>query len=368
MINPLLMAPKRLLQFVDAVLLALRKVSWTALLLTGLAVAIATTASSLLIPIKLVAVLVAAIGSSLGTAIVTLVIPKLTGLKLEQARDALKEEAAKHLAETAELAKLREMRSEYRQLKEEQLRIRRLRIDVSRIHSLEELGLAGLPIEATHLVRKTLKESEDEGTTEYVGAFHVSALTKWGIDLKQVRIRELGVGRYEVSGISCIHLGSKDEKTSVLLSEVRDRKSTAAGILGVGKRLGLGKRIDVVEVRSSRGAIDGVNWAVGSIEAQPHEEEFRKDLLSRVMSGALSPESALIVQRLGERWLKNILAPICRQIVFAEQANPDGRGMAEFLNDHNQKIDRQISALEAKAQATKGLIEGATLPTGPGQS
>ncbi len=365
MINQLLMAPKRLMQFVDAVLLALRKVSWTALLLAGLAVAVTTTASSLLIPIKIVAVIVASIGSSIGTAIVTLVIPKLTGLKLEQARDALRQEASKHLAAEAELAKLREMRIEYRQAKEEQLRLRRLRIDVSRIHSLEELGLAGLPIEATHLVRKTLKESEDEGTTEYVGAFHISALTKWGIDLKQVRIRELGGGRYEVSGISCVHLGSKDEKTSVLLSEVRDRKTTATGILGVGKRFGLGKRIDVVEVRSSRGAIDGVNWAVGSIEAQPHEEELRKDLLSRVMSGALSPESALIVQRLGERWLRNILAPIGRQIVFAEQANPEGRGIAEFLNAHNQEIDRRIAALETKADATKGLLEGSTLPTGP---
>jgi len=362
MINPLLMAPKRLMQFVDTVLLALRKVSWTALLLTGLAVAIATTASSLLIPIKLVAVLVAAGGSSVGTAIVTLVIPKLTGIKLEQARNALREETSKHLTAETELAKHRKERIAYLQTKEELLRLRRLRIDVSPLQPLQELGLAGIPIAATHLVRKTLSESETDGISEYVGAFHVSAFTKWGIDLNQTRIRQLDDGRLEVSGVSCVYLGSKDEKSSVLLSEIRDRKSKSTGFLW------LGKPKTVVELRSSRGSLDGADWAAGSIEAQSHEDEFRRDLLSRVTSGALSPESAMIVRRFGEEWLQRTLAPLGRQLVFVEHPSSEGRGFVEFFKAHNQAMDRRIAALETKARAIKGLLEGAVAPTRPSPS
>ena len=357
MIDRLLTTPKRIQRFVEEVLIALRRVSWTALLLSGLAIAIVATASALLIPTKLAAVIVASLGSSVGTAVVTLVIPKLAGLTLEHTRKQLREEASKHVAAEKELADLRRMRLEYLQAREEQLRLRRLRIDVSRAQPIHELGLAAIPIETTHVVRKTLKADEAEGITEYLGAFHLRAVSKWGIDLKRIRIRALEGGRLEVSGISCVHLGSADEKTTVMLSEVRRRATERSGLLG---KVGFGKKVEVVQVRSSSGEIDEANWAIGSIEAKPHEEDYRKDLLSRVALGVLSTETETLIRRLGEEWLRVMLAPLGRDLVFTEHSHDQAREFFQFIRAHNEAIEKRIGSLEAKKQATRRLLSQAS--------
>jgi hypothetical protein len=353
MIDHLLSAPRRLQQFADAVLRTIRTVSWNALILSGLAISIASTASSFLIPTKVIAVIVAAIGSSVGTAIVTLVIPKLTGLRLEQARDALKAETSKHIADEAELTRLRKMKIKYAQAVERLSAMRRIRIDPASITPLQELVLGSIPLHMTHVVRKTLGESEKAGVTEYLGAFQLSTVTKWGIDLKQIRIRELADGKLEISGLGLVNLGSKDEQTSVLLSEVRDRSVKLVGVPGFRKE------VDVIDVRSSSGCIDGVGWAIGSIAARAHEEEYRTDLMRRFTSSALSAQHAFNLRRQGELWLKLILAPLGRSLVFADQLQTDGKSFFEFLRDHNQSTERQIASLEAKARAVKALLESA---------
>ena len=181
-------------------------------------------------------------------------------------------------------------------------RLERRRIDVNRITPVMQLGLLEVEMDITDFVRKAFDDNDNPlpeieripGHWEYVGCLRKTFKTTLGVDLEKLMFFEEG-DRLWVTGLSGVSLGLKDLETKRSLGEVRVRERSVTSPMK-GELVVQDVHAQLRRCDSEQEAVlqEGVNKSVPLENLDKH------------------------IKRLAEGWLRIILAPLEKQIVFGD--------------------------------------------------
>jgi hypothetical protein len=313
-------------RFFDTIVKWLRKASLYTLLVWGLIVVGMAIGYSFFVPGKPLAILVASVGSIVGTAMICMVIPKLVLLKGEQDQSELVKARDKNAELESALAKERSARTELvdrcSTLDEEVARLKRMKVEVNSITPILKLALLQFEGSLTDFCRRPLGKQEgllSSKTQEYVGACQIDFRSNIGVDLQKTRLRKDG-NRLIVSGLKPEFMGFEKYTDTPVLNEVRTFK----------ERL-IGRDVAEIETKDPR--------VLSLAEGQ------RLEAKQRLEQGVTLHGREEAARRLAEAFLSRILAPFECGIQFVETEETAGVPLLPFLEEHNREMDGQIHTL-----------------------
>lgn len=313
-------------RFFDVIEKWLRKASLYTLLVGGLIVVVMAIGYSLFVPGKPLAILVASVGSIVGTAMICMVIPKLVLLKGEQDQSELVKARGQNAELESALAKERSVRTELvdrcGKLDEEVARLKRMKVEVNSITPILKLALLQFEGSLTDFCRRPLSKQEgwlSSKTQEYVGAYQIDFRSNIGVDLQKTRLSRDG-NRLIVSGLKPEFMGFEKYNDAPVLNEVRTFK----------ERL-IGRDVAEIETKDPR--------VLSLAEGQ------RLEARQRLEQGVTLHGREDAARRLAEAFLTRILAPFECDIQFLKTEDATGVPLLSFLDEHNRQMDDQICTL-----------------------
>jgi hypothetical protein len=346
----------------------LEGVSLVVLLFFGAAIVAGAVAGALYVPTQIGAVLICAPGCILGTTVFCLTLPKVAVLgpideatklavakaqaedkasqadaRAQQAEQRANDAEAKAADRAKEMqAKLRQAEAEAAQrireaerrraaLELEVERQQRMRIDVNSYRPVLKLGLLEMEAAVTDFYQKVLDEtkggtlSRDE-QIEYVGVLAYKFTACLGVDLTKVRFHAKGPGVVLVFGIEGESQGIKNMDEQWPLKEIRLHKT---------------------------GGPRGEDHVIlcGDGRATDLTIEQRRTVQQRINEGLALKSLDAAVRGMARAFIKALLAPLGKEIVFDETPGQPGVGLIEFLECHNQAIDAKIKELKDQERA-----------------
>lgn len=318
--------------FIEEIIGFVKKVSFIVILFFGLAIVIASVAFAVYTPTKLLAVIVASIGCSIGTFIIAQIITKLTAVKLDEERQIIKAEERKRSELERKIKDYSQIETERDYLQAEIERHKRMRIDVNSYRAILKLGVAELDLQITDFKEKQIEKYErDEWykvgrteTREFIGVLDYQCRANFGVDLTKLRFRDVTDSKLEVSGLESEFQGMKDQKKDWKLREIRVHK-TAGTVLPD----------DYQVLKEERGLLDMC-------------DSQENDLINRINNGVNFKNLDSQITNMATTFIRLLLAPIGKEIVFEKQRNLEGRGFIEFLEFNNIRLEKRIKELEDK--------------------
>ncbi len=304
-----------------------RQVSLIAVMLLGVVIIAAAVAYAYTIPEKIVAIVTAAAGSIVGTALCCLAGPRLFQMKAISGHKA--QEAAGQL-----LAENRRLEMERDNLEREVRRLESMRLSTDRLKGVLKLALLeydGVIKDFCHQELSNVPSDDiwgGEEMHEYVGLVEASFKAFLGVDLQKVKLRPEGETRLVVSGISSEFQGLSSLAEEWQLKEVRVKK--------YGRPLKWG---DVYKIVQNDPRLADL------IIAQ------RRSLQERLNSGIDFSNLDAAIKNLAREMLVLLLAPLHKELVFVDGDDPAGLPLLEFLEAHNKQIDSQTRVLEEKRRS-----------------
>ena len=318
-------------QLFDWLVSRVSRISTFTIFFIGLAVIIASVLfSALYIPIKVLAILAASVGSSIGSGVIALTIPKLTAILLNEERKKIQEEVTRRAKIEEKLKSFSKLESEREKLQCEIERQKRMRIDVNSYRAILKLGVAELDLDVTDFKRETLTEDKQdswyqlgrEEKTEYVGVLNYKFKAFLGVDLTRLRFLDKENDTLEVSGLESEFQGMKDQKKEWLLREIRTHKF--------------------------EGSILPENYEILSKDGHlvDNSDKQENELTDRINEGINFKNLDDHIIKMATVFISLLLKPLGKSITFETSQNLDGVGFIEYLEFHNIDLDKRIKFLE----------------------
>ena len=299
-----------------------RQVALSAALFLGVVIIAAAFVCAYTIPEKSVAVLTAAAGSIVGTALCCLTGPRLFQMRATS-RHQTQEAAAQLLAEN------RRLETERDNLEREVRRLEGMRLSTDRLKGVLRLALLeydGVIKDFCHQELSNVPSDDiwgGEERHEYVGVVEASFKAFLGVDLQKVKLRPEGDTRLVISGISSEFQGLSRLAEEWKLKEVRVKR--------YGRPLKWG---DVYKIVPNDPRLADL------IIAQ------RRSLQERLNSGIDFSNLDAAIKNLAREMLVLLLSPLRKELAFVDGDDPAGLPLLEFLEAHNQQLDSQTRVLE----------------------
>lgn len=292
--------------------------------ITGMVLVAGGVIGGLLASTQSVAVFLTLFSTAIGTLVLLPVLRKLlaSDSDITMTQSALARERAERLVKEQAVAACQQ----------EIARLERRRIDVNRITPVMQLGLLEVEMDITDFVRKAfdgkgnpLPEMEKvPGHLEYVGCLRKTFKTTLGVDLEKLLFFEDG-DRLWVTGLSGVSLGLKDLETKRSLGEVRVRE------------------------RSVTSPMKG-ELVVQDLHAQQSKFDTEQEVVLQTGVNKSVPLENMDkhIKRLAEGWLRIILAPLEKQIVFGDPppSVANGKAMLAYLTNHDSAVASEIERKE----------------------
>ena len=224
------------------------------------------------------------------------------------------------------------MREQERKINELEAVIRQIEstgFNLQQFGKILELGLVETQLKQTTL-HKRVFDSNSGGLFglgafdwEYLGVMTSNVTAKFGVDLKAVRFytSENDMNTIMVYGIKSKFIGTSNFDSTVEVSEVR-------------------------RVNPSNGEtqIDKSSLALNALRAQEREMDAAyRDRLNKGMETNFMNDT---VEKLAENFVKLILAPLSREIVFTELDNEKSLQMNDFLKAEMEARSKELGTLK----------------------
>lgn len=294
----------------------LRRIGYGLLFAAGVGVAVLFIATSLLVDVKAVAVLLAALGAALGALIVGLAAPKLLVAAGSQREKQLAAELQSSIAERLRLA------AEVERVKAQQLQVQQVQA---------VLKLTLLEVDATLTDFKTAELGQVErvmGGLEnhrYVGVLRKRAKVMLGIDLARLRVKE-EPGALVIDGLKAEFQGIREDRDDWLLRQIHVDQDNVV------------MSNKTVVLAGDARLVDATSAHAGELN-----ERLRNGVELKAFDAAL--------ERLGDQWLRALVAPMGLQVRFA--ALPEGSGLpfVDYLAQRLERLQGEQARLEGGAAA-----------------
>lgn len=296
------------------------------------------------IPGKSAAVLVSAFSSLAGGVVCALagvrVLDELRGNAEDNQARLVEENSVLRLKSTEVQSKLQQALRERDNLDQQIEGLKRMRIDVSRWEEVLKLGLLEFDGQFTHFQRQKLVETNpqeklgglwtDRGEThEYLGFCDVRFRALAGVDLMKIRVRAEDK-RLVISGFASPFQSFMNVRKEWLLNEVRVVK--AGGTLP-----------------------NSYQVQEGHPQTRPAMIQHDKLLQERLNAGADLQQVHSFLSKRSQEFVRRLLAPVGKEIVFIESDAQGGRSLVEFLTEHDRDIAGRIVDLEQQRAKTLSL-------------
>ena len=335
-------------RWANKIFLLIQKVSLVLLILIGLVIIIVSFIASIWVSSgfnHLLGLGIAGLGCGIGMSILSLVIPKLGGIRVEQERASIVAEALRQAQTKQALARLEKLEIEREKIQDEVERQRNRRVDVNSVQPALELGLAKLEIRGTDFIKKNIDEKGNfvmeawKGVQkDFVGVIQYKFSASFGVDLGKLRFTDLPNGQLQISGICSEFQGKKNDEFITVLAEIRHHRTKEQMLSRMSS-----ESIDII---SSHQIKKG-----GTSDFVSHNEEHLKELQSRINKGMEFKHLDDYVVKMAKEVLRVMLMPIGKEITYADTANEIGKPLLDYLKYNNQLVDERLQLLAEQKRA-----------------
>lgn len=300
-----------------------RKLSLYAILVTGaLAILVSIWLASLASE-RSTAILITAVGCIIGTGIISLVWPRFAAEWAESGTRERKELLQKLTAVEAEITRLMQTR-----------------VNVNGFKPIIKLGV----LETDSLVREffdpdkhKLHEEAPRGPLrgelhEFAGVLKIEFKARFGVDLEALRFWDVGDKTLMVSGMQSEFQGFMNLKKDWELAEIRIHK--------YGGTLPEDHQIAKADSRLIQ-----------------HREEHERDLQQRINNGMEFRNLDGLIKRWAGEWIRFLLAPLGKQILFVEETKAGSAGLLDYLSAYDGRIDSDIAERTKQRTELLGLLD-----------
>jgi hypothetical protein len=274
------------------------------------------------IPHKSIAVILQTIGCCI------LMMPVMFGLN-----NYVSSKAGKIEQTLNERNKIREQERKIIELENTIRQIESTGFNLQQFQKILELGLIEATLKQT-VLSKTIFDNTHRSIFpggyfdwEYLGVMTNNITAKFGVDLKLVRLWNSNEKEKTimVSGISSKFIGTSEYSTTQDVSEVR--------------KINLNGKNEVIDVQidNSRSAKDVL---------LEYERKMQNSYQERLNKGLETDFMNETVEKLAENFIKMILAPLQKEIVFTHAINTDSLDLSEFIE--REMADRTIELKKLK--------------------
>lgn len=321
------------------------------LLLAGVGMAVGAVLAANTLVDQSTAVLVAAVGSALGTAVFAFTLPAVLRTKVREGVRLAEADLEEKLALSQELNQLRQVEEDQLEeiitlekekavLQRELEKQKRMHIEVDSIQPVEKVSFLEVKSMITDVLLKELESSPPDGVRkgveqEYLGVLDTRFKANLGVDMKKVGLRINDSGQIVITGIRSEFQGFFIEDEDWKLYELREKKW--GGLLSQGAS----KKILPGDERLAELTI-----------------EQRSSLMDRLSMGVDFSYLDESIRKFTTEYLSVLLAPLNREIIFTEDEQQPTLQLGDFLSVHNARIEEQIARLQAQlAEVERRLLE-----------
>ncbi|MEJ7137713.1 hypothetical protein [Amphibiibacter pelophylacis] len=309
--------------FTSKLMAPLRRIGYRVLFAVGAATVVLFLAMAFLATTQGMAVLLAGLGAFVGALILSLVLPKML-VSGESSRAAQREAELKADLDVA-LRQRGDLIAEVERVKAQQLQFQQVR-SVLRLTLLEvDSTLTDFKREDMGEREKTLSSLSGKDHLEYVGVLRRKVKVLLGIDLERLRVRADGP-LLTIDGLHAEFQGVKSNEEDWLLRQMQVSGNTL--------------------LRGERTKLE----TEGSALSEAGERQ-RKDLEERLRSGVEFAAFDLALEKLGEQWLRAMLAPMGYQVQIGRLEEAGSQPFMQLLQEREQALHQHLGELRA------GLLE-----------
>lgn len=310
--------PLRLLSAPLRLFAPLKRIGYKLLFAVGVGVAVLFIAFGLLVDVKSLSVLLAAIGAALGALIVGLAVPKLLVAAGTQREKQLEHDLQQALAQRSQLV------GEIERLKSQQLQFQHVQT-VLKLTLLEvDAHITDFKEEDLGAVERTLGGSENH---RYVGVLRKKVKVMLGMDLARLRVKVTEGATLVIDGLHAEFQGVREDEDQWLLRQIHVQED------------------NLLLSNKTRVATDDLRLLDAASRHQ-------NDLDARLRTGVELRNFDAALERLGEQWLRAMLAPMGLNVRLG--ALPDGESVP-FLDYLQQRVG-QLHLEQARLEAAVSAV------------
>ena len=311
---------QRLVSLFERTLRFVRKLSLYAILLTGVLAILVSMFLASLVTDKTTTILITAMGCILGTGVISLVWPRFAAEWAEKETRSRQELLQKLTSVEAEISQLMQTR-----------------VNVNSFKPIMKLGV----LETDSVIRDFRREKLHEETPgrlqrgelhEFVGVLTVEFKARFGVDLEKLLFWDAGDNTLMVSGMKSEFQGFMNQKKEWNLAEVRIHKY--GGTLPEDNQI-----------------------AKGDSRLIQHRDQQERDLEQRINNGMQFQSLDSLIQRWAAEWIRVLLAPLGKEIVFLDETKSGSVGLLEYLADYDKRIENKVSDLKRKRSELLGYLD-----------
>ena len=322
-------------------------------LLLSVVLAGGAVAGSFLVPTKALGVFVASAGCFAAGWLFSACFSKAQTLSKQESAD--KGDARRELERRAsEIAKLHD---EVETLRQERDHLQGQRIDINAVRSVLKVGLAEAEMSITDAKTSWLDDLDPRTWVErqvgvsptrsrYVGVLQRSFKATYGVDLMKLRIRE-EEDSLHIAGIVPESIGIKNDRTKWLLQQVQT--------FALKKSQSMPSSEWAFACENDYYEIDRKKPFEGSIDLnRTHEasEKQEAELADRIDKGIGSEfqNVNVYIRDMAQRFLRVLLAPTGKEIVFEDtplaeiEGKPEWLLLEDFTKGYNQQLEEHLSS------------------------
>ncbi|MEJ2486544.1 MAG: hypothetical protein P8Y68_12495 [Anaerolineales bacterium] len=321
------------------------------LLVAGVAIVIGSIFLAQTFVEKSTAILVASIGSVLGTVVFAFTLPSVIGSKVKEGVQQFEDQIEENLQLAQEVKDLRQaeedhldeiisLEKEKAVLQRELEKQKNMHIEIDNIRPIEKVSFIEVNSMITDVLLKEIENNPPESirkgsVQEYLGILDTRFKANLGVDMKKVGLRIDELGKVVISGISSEFQGFYIEKEDWKLYEIREKKW--GGLLNPGES----KKILNRDERLAELTI-----------------EQRSSLMDRLSMGVDFSYLDESIRKITMEYLGVLLSPLHREITFVDRDDQPTLQLADFLEVHNTQVEKQMAYLNSKlAEVEQKLLD-----------
>jgi hypothetical protein len=298
----------------------LRRIGYRLLFAAGVGVAVLFIAFSLLVDVRSLSVLLAAIGAALGALIVGLSLPKLLVAAGTQREKQMEQDLKVALAQRTQLA------ADIERLKAQQMQFQQVQ-SVLKLTLLEvDATLTDFKDEALGSVERRLGGAEEH---HYIGVLRKKVKVMLGIDLARLRVKAEG-HTLLIDGLHAEFQGVREDQENWLLRQIQVREDN----------LVLSNKTVVVHDDNRL------------LDASTRQQA---DLDARLREGVELQAFDAALEKLGEQWLRAMVMPMGLQVRMAPLPEADSTPFLNYLQSRVSTLHHEQQRLEAVASSVPVL-------------
>ena len=329
----------------------LKNIYLVLLLLAGVAIVVGSIFLAQTFVEKSTAILVASIGSVLGTVVFAFTLPSVIGSKVKEGVQQFEHQIEENLQLVQEVKDLRQaeedhldeiisLEKEKALLQRELEKQKNMHIEIDNIRPIEKVSFIEVNSMITDVLLKEIENNPPESirkgsVQEYLGILDTRFKANLGVDMKKVGLRIDELGKVVISGISSEFQGFYVEKEDWKLYEIREKKW--GGLINPGE---------------SKKILNG-DERLADLTIQQ-----RSSLMDRLSMGVDFSYLDESIRKITMEYLSVLLSPLHREITFVDRDDQPTLQLADFLEVHNTQVEKQMAFLNSKlAEVEQKLLD-----------